>query len=331
MFNIDANRLNNLLGNINGQKIAVIGDIMLDRYFWGNVTRVSPEAPVPVVDIESETFHLGGAANVAKNLSSLGITPVLFGLIGNDEPGDIFINECNNCGIVADGLFKENERITTVKTRVIGNNQQLLRLDSEIRRKISKEAETFIINELKKIQDLRAVIFEDYDKGTISQFLIENVVEFANKNNIPVLVDPKFDNFLKYKNVTLFKPNKKETMQGLGVELNSMEDVINAGKNLLNLLNAEYILITLGKDGMVLLEKNGDISAIPTVAKKIADVSGAGDTAIAVFAALLTSGAECKEASVIANFASGFVCEKPGIVAINQLQLKETILNQKKL
>ena len=321
MMNMNLNRVSNIFSNIKGQKVAVVGDVMLDRYFWGNVSRVSPEAPVPVVDIESETFHLGGAANVAKNLCSLKITPILCGLLGNDEPAEIFINQCNKCGILADGLFVENERVTTVKTRVIGNNQQIVRLDREVRCIISKEGENFILNKVKSIEGLAGIIFEDYDKGTISDTLIKNITNFANKNNIPVFVDPKFDNFNKYKNVTLFKPNKKETMQGLGIQLNSYEDIKYAGNKLLEKLKAEYILITLGSAGMVLFEKNGDITKIPTVAKKIADVSGAGDTAIATFATMLISGATCKEAAILANFASGYVCEKPGIVAINQEQL----------
>ncbi|NLJ14611.1 MAG: D-glycero-beta-D-manno-heptose-7-phosphate kinase [Ignavibacteria bacterium] len=325
MLKLEQTKVKQILANINKQKVAVIGDVMLDRYFWGNVSRVSPEAPVPVVDVEKESFHLGGAANVAQNLSSLGITPILFGVLGEDEPAKIFIERCKANGISPTGLLKDKNRITTVKTRVIGNNQQIVRIDSEVRREISEEEIKTILKRIKNIRNLEGIIFEDYDKGTINESLITKIVEFSNEKRIPIFVDPKFDNFLKYKDVTLFKPNRRETEEGLGINLDSYEKIQEAGKTLIDKLNAKNVLITLGADGMVLFEENGDSFSIPTVARKIADVSGAGDTAIATFATMLIAGASYKEAAILANLASGNVCEKPGIVAIKTPELLEAI------
>ncbi len=322
---LEIERVKKIFGNVNRQNIAVIGDVMLDRYFWGSVSRVSPEAPVPVVDVSHESFHLGGAANVAQNLRSLGITPVLCGLLGNDEPADIFIEKCKQNAIIADGLYKDESRITTVKTRVIGNNQQIVRMDKEVRDKISMSAENNILDNILKINNLCGIIFEDYDKGTISSNLINNVISHASRNKIPVFVDPKLKNFNNYCNVSLFKPNRKETEEGLGCRLNSQDDILRAGKMLLERLNAENILITLGAEGMVLFEQNGSIASVDTMARKVADVSGAGDTAIATLAAMVVAGASYREAAIIANFASGIVCEKPGIVAIERNELIESI------
>ncbi len=327
MLELTIDRARKILENVNEQQsqIAVVGDVMLDRYFWGEVSRVSPEAPVPVVDIQDETFHLGGAANVARNLRSLGATPVLCGLLGTDEAAEVFINECHNAGIMSNGLFRDKSRATTVKTRIIGNNQQIVRLDKEFRSEINLSGEKYILAQIDALDNLKGIIFEDYDKGVISRRLIRKIVAIAYKKRIPIFVDPKHDNFMSYKGVTLFKPNKKETERGLGVILNTQEDIVNAGKKLQRVLSVENILITLGEAGMMLFEQNGSIFYVPTMARKVADVSGAGDTAIATYAATSISGASCREAALLANFASGIVCEKPGIVAIERTELLDSI------
>jgi len=315
------NKIESFLHKISNKTIAIIGDVMLDQYFCGNVSRVSPEAPVPVVDITSETYHLGGAANVAQNLKSLGCKPILCGLLGNDNLGNSFLEICDKMGLDTFGLFRDKNRITTVKTRIIGNGQQIVRMDKEITTPINIEGEVFFVDTLKSLPQLDGIIFEDYDKGTINKNLIKKIITFAKKNNIPIFVDPKFNNFSNYHNTTLFKPNKRETEVGLKTVLNSKENIIEAGNTIIKNFNVENVLITLGVDGMMLFEKNGYITSIPTIVRQVADVSGAGDTAIATIAAMYVSGMTISDAAQVANITSGIVCEKPGIVAIEKKEL----------
>jgi D-glycero-beta-D-manno-heptose-7-phosphate kinase len=331
MDNITESRAEEILNNGKGKQIAVIGDVMLDRYFWGSVSRVSPEAPVPVIDLEEETYHLGGAANVAHNLMSLGINPILCGCIGDDEPGSSFAKISELAGISAKGLFVDKGRPTTVKTRIIGNNQQIARLDVEVRDKIRPEAEHFIIKTINETKDLAGIIFEDYNKGTITEFMIYEIISFAKINKIPVFVDPKFDNFFLFKDVTVVKPNKKEAAKALGIQIKTEEDVIRTGKELMERLNCSYVLLTLGKDGMMLFEKDGAISSVPTRARNVADVSGAGDTAIATLSAAIAGGANIRESAALANYASGSVCESPGIVSITIENLLYSIRKNNKM
>lgn len=325
MENFDVQKAKQILDKSKGKIIAVIGDIMLDRYFWGNVSRISPEAPVPVVDIERETYHLGGAANVANNLKSLGINPILCGILGDDNSGKIFADIAEKQGISSTGFFIDRDRTTTVKTRVIGNNQQLVRLDRESRQPISSDGEKFFLNILNNLNNLSGIIFQDYNKGTISEFLIYEVTAFAKLNDIPVFVDPKTDNFFNYKEVTVFKPNRKEATQALGLNLKDKDTLVKAGKILLEKLEAKNVLITLGADGMILFESNGTISTVPTRARNIADVSGAGDTTIATLATAYIGDASIKESAAMANFAAGVVCEEPGIVPITVDALLKSI------
>ena len=329
MNNMNNERASTILNNAKGKTIAVIGDVMLDRYFWGSVTRISPEAPVPVIDVEKESVHLGGAANVAANLKSLGLETLLCGVIGNDNSGKSFVNVAAQRGINPDGLFIDSNRPTTVKTRIIGNNQQIARIDREVRENISSEGLTYILNNLNNINDLSGIILQDYNKGTITKELIQKVMDFSKLKDIPVYVDPKRDNFFLYKGVTVVKPNRKEAQQALGLALRNETEVISAGKKLLELLNCENVLITLGAEGMMLFEKNGTISSVPTKARHIADVSGAGDTAIATLSATISGGANVQEASAMANYASGIVCEKPGIVSIEIQELLDSIRDNK--
>lgn len=316
MNTISRDEINGFIQNFKGKKIVVLGDLMLDRYFWGKVTRVSPEAPVPVVDIKSESYHLGGAANVASNLKSLGLETYLCGLVGDDEYGHKFVDLANLIGVEVKGVYIDPDRPTTVKTRVFGNNQQIVRLDTESIKTVSTKAERHILDKLHEIKDIDCIVFSDYNKGCLSEIVIREIITQAKNNNIPILVDPKFNNFFEYSNVTLVKPNKKEAEVALNMRLDSVEEVNKAGKTLLKKLNVDNVLLTLGQDGMVLFENNGNITRIPTKARTVADVSGAGDTAIASFAAAFISGADVKQAAVVANIASGIVCEKPGIVSI---------------
>jgi D-glycero-beta-D-manno-heptose-7-phosphate kinase len=323
MSKIVKSRFDEIFSEAKGKKIAIVGDVMLDRYFWGKVSRISPEAPVPVVDLEREDFHLGGAANAAANLVSLGLKPLLCGAIGGDEMGGEFVRIANVLNINTGGIYIDKNRSTTVKTRIFGNNQQLLRLDSESKNSISKSCEEFILSFLEKNNDISALIFADYNKGVLSVELIGKIINHCRKRNIPVLVDPKSDNFFEYKNVAMFKPNRREAEDGLGFSLDSDEDIQRAGRELLEKLNCENVLLTLGAKGMMLFEKNGNICKIETKARHVADVSGAGDTAIATFSAVIAGGGSHSEAMEISNSASGIVCEKPGIVSAGLNKLSE--------
>ncbi len=299
---------------------------MLDRYFWGTVNRISPEAPVPVVDIESESFHLGGASNVAMNLQSLGAQGLMVGVCGDDNSGKTVRDILHEANMDASGIISDSERPTTVKTRIIGNNQQIARLDREVKSPIADDLSRKLLGVLEASQNqLSGIILEDYNKGVITPFLIREVIALAQKRSIPVFVDPKFANFFAYQRVTLFKPNKKETQDALGFSLSSDDEVLRAGRELLTRLQCENVLVTLGARGMMLFESNGTVSSVPTRARHVADVSGAGDTAIATLAAAVAAGASFVEAASLANSAAGAVCEEPGIVAITPKRLLETV------
>lgn len=326
MLKLTVQRVKELLGLTAGKKIAVIGDVMLDRYFWGSVTRVSPEAPVPVIDYENETYHLGGAANVANNLLSLGISPILCGVLGADKYAVRFRDIAEENGISTIGLKEDVSRPTTVKTRIMGNNQHIARLDRESRQKISSTIMKSIVESLENTDKLDGIIFEDYNKGTITEVLIKKVITFASNNKIPVFVDPKVDYFFDYRNVTVIKPNLKETSIALKKELSSREDIVEAGKKILKELHVENVLLTMSSEGMMLFESNGDVSSVPTRARMVADVSGAGDTAIATLATFYVAGATMKEAATIANLAAGVICEHPGIISIKPMDLFDSVV-----
>lgn len=331
MNNISVNRTNEIISNFKGKKIAVIGDVMLDRFFWGSVSRISPEAPVPVIDLEKESFHLGGAANVASNLSTLGIKPILYGIVGKDNSGKSFIEESSNIGIETSGIIELDNRPTTVKTRIIGNNQHIARLDREVKTKIDNKTEQTLIDMIKSNKDIEGIVFEDYNKGVITNILIREVISYAKKNDIMIFVDPKLDLFFDYKNVTVFKPNRKEAQQALNKKFRNIDDIEAAGNLILKQIQAKNLLLTLGADGMMLFEEDGTITRVPTIAKLVADVSGAGDTAIATLAAAMIGGADIKEASTLANFASGKVCEMPGVVSITEEKLLEAVNHNYKI
>ena len=319
-------RKNELFSRLPGLTIAVIGDVMIDKYIWGKISRISPEAPVPVVEVETQTQRLGGAANVANNVQSLGCSPLLIGVAGEDDEyqqlKDILEKQkCSTEGIVSDA-----SRSTTVKTRVIAHHQHVVRIDHEKTHDIDEKTEQKILSLLEQqIKSLDAIILEDYNKGLITASLIEKVIALARKHDTVITVDPKFNHFLQYKHVTLFKPNKKETEEALGIRITTEQDVVNAGKKLLDTLKAENVLLTRSEHGMSLFERNGTVTHIPTKARKVADVSGAGDTVIATMTAFLAAGATAQEAASLANTAGGIVCGEVGIVPIDVNILKESI------
>lgn len=320
-------RLKKILEKAKKNRIAVIGDVMLDKYVYGTITRISPEAPVPVVEIEKTEYKLGGAANVANNIKALDAEPVLIGVIGNDHDSKYFLEVMKSLNLITNGIFKESGRPTTSKTRVIAHSQHVLRVDSEVKYDISEQTELKIYNFFKKnIKQFEAVIFQDYNKGVLKKELINKILNLSKKNNIPVYVDPKFQNFFEYKNVTVFKPNRKETADILAMKIDGDESVKTAGKILLEKLECEYLVLTRGEKGMMLFDKENDktvVLNIPTKARKVADVSGAGDTVIATLAVMLSGGANIKEAVSLANLAAGIVCEEVGIIPI----YKNALLN----
>ncbi len=315
---IEKNRLKKLKANFKNKKIAIIGDMMLDSYFWGDVNRISPEAPVPVLEVESEFYRFGGAANVALNIQKLNGVPLPIGVIGNDNHGTIFSSLLKDAGITNFGIIVEDGRPTTTKTRVIADNHHVVRIDKESKIYLNEYVESKILRLLKlKIKKIDAIILQDYNKGVLTPSLIECIIELANKNNVLITVDPKFNNFFKYKNVTVFKPNRKEAEDVLGIKIKNDKDITNVGKKLLTELNAENILLTLGEEGIAIFQKGKKEKRMPTIARKVADVSGAGDTVISTLTMSLAAGADILEASYLANYAGGIVCEEVGIVPID--------------
>ncbi|MCU7492839.1 MAG: D-glycero-beta-D-manno-heptose-7-phosphate kinase [Bacteroidota bacterium] len=326
MVKFSKERLEELKKNFEGKRIAVIGDMMLDCYFWGDVKRISPEAPVPVIEIDNEFYRFGGAANVALNILKLGGIPLPVGIIGYDNHGSIFTSLMEEAGIEAKGIIIDDTRPTTAKTRVIAQNQHIVRIDHECKDYIGKETEDRILKFVTdNIKDIDGIILQDYNKGVLTPVIIEEIINLSNKNNVIVNVDPKFNNFFNYKNVTVFKPNRKETEDAFGIRIRTEEDIHNAGNMLLDRLGSKYALLTLGEQGIAIFENGQNERRIPTKARKVADVSGAGDTVVSTLTVALTAGADICEASYLANYAGGLVCEEVGIVPIEADKLFEEV------
>ena len=322
------NRGIEILGNFKKGTVLVIGDLVMDHFICGKVRRISPEAPVPVVEINSESLMLGGAANVVNNIHSLGGRVLVCGVIGKDDAGKKLVHELKQKGIPSDGVIVEGDRPTSVKTRIIAHSQQVVRFDREKRDKIHLDAMKSIIDYTKKkIGSVGVVVISDYAKGVISEELVEEVINIARKNNKPVAVDPKVSHFDFYKNVSIITPNNDEASQASGIDIEDNASLLRAGEVLLNKLGSEAILITRGEHGMSLFENNGGITHIPTVAKEVYDVSGAGDTVIGSVALSIASGASFKEAAVISNFAAGIVVGKVGTATVTPKELKKAVKN----
>lgn len=298
---------------------------MLDAYVFGKVDRISPEAPVPVLHVRGEDTRLGGAANVALNVQALGAKPVLCSVIGKDAHTNTLIGLLKKQNMSRDGMVVSDKRICTVKTRMIGNNHQLLRVDTEETGGLTKQDRASLIAKIKKlIAKADVVIFEDYDKGVIDEEVINATVKAAAKRNIPVVVDPKKVNFLNYKGVTLFKPNLKELKEGLKLDtdLSNNKNLSDAILKLQKLLKAKMVMATLSEKGVVITEGNKLIHK-PAHVRNIADVSGAGDTVVSVAALALASGCTPQQVAALSNLAGGLVCEEVGVVPVNVKQFAE--------
>lgn len=308
-------------------RVLIIGDVMIDNYMWGKVSRISPEAPVPVVSITRKEQRLGGAANVALNVQALGATPILCSVIGVDTDGARFLELLQEQKLAPKGILKSRDRITTVKTRVIGNNHHLLRVDEEIDHDITEE-ETDKFEEriayLLETQKIDVIIFEDYDKGLITVPLIRSVVSHARVLKVPVVVDPKKKHFMNYQGATLFKPNLKELREGLKMDFNhkSEKELAKAVDLLKTKLKIDLALITLSEHGIYVHGRKVK-KRIPAHVRNIADVSGAGDTVVSVAALCLAAGLKPEMIAEIANIAGGLVCESVGVVPIDRDQLLE--------
>lgn len=323
----DANRLNYLFSEISRIKVLVIGDFMLDRYLWGSVTRISPEAPVPVVEIERESERLGGAANVCHNILNLGAQVLPIGVVGHDLAGKQLLTLLKNMNVNIEGIVVDEQRPTTVKTRVIAHNQHVVRFDQEDHHPIGSDIQKKIFEIFENyLPSCDVVLIEDYNKGLLTKSLIKHIIETSIQKGSPITVDPKFDHFFDYQKVHLFKPNRKECEAVLGMKLNSRKVLFEAGQSILNKLQCDHILITLGEEGMLLVEKDATCTLIPARARQIHDVSGAGDTVISTATVALAAGATIHEAATLANFAAGIVCEEVGIVPIQKDKLLKCLL-----
>ncbi len=312
-------------------KIAVVGDVMVDAYIWGKVTRISPEAPVPVIDLSSSEDRLGGAANVALNLVALGVQAEIISVIGQDEAGDKLKTLFDEHHIKSDNVVKSNQRKTTIKTRVIGNSQHLLRVDNEQTNAITSKEEDDLIEAVARCitEGVHAIILEDYNKGVLTERVIQAIIQLANENNIITTVDPKKDNFLADKSVTLFKPNLKELKEGLKCEFD-MKDFHLFEQAVIDLeseLKNQITFVTLSEHG-VYVKEGIQRQHIPAHLRDISDVSGAGDTVIAVATASLAAGLSPGQMAHVANLAGGLVCESSGVVAIDKKLLLEEVHNK---
>jgi rfaE bifunctional protein kinase chain/domain len=314
----------------NQLRIAVIGDVMVDAYIRGKVARMSPEAPVPIVSNAKKEDRLGGAANVALNLVALGVKTQLFSVIGDDDAGTT-LEDLLKSENIGSGMVKSADRLTTIKTRIIGNNQHILRVDTEQTNEITLAEENLLIEALKTAIEngLDAIIFEDYNKGVLSERVITAIIALAKEKNIITSVDPKKTNFFNFKGVTLFKPNLKELKEGLGRDFRFEEFELfeQAVIDLEAELNNEMTFVTLSEYG-VYIKKGIERKLLPAHFRNIADVSGAGDTVIAVATACLAAGMNPQEMANIANLAGGLVCEMSGVVAIDKKMLLDEVVNE---
>lgn len=318
---MEKNRLKEILENFKKVKVAVVGDMMLDDYLIGSVDRISPEAPVPVVSVKEERFVLGGAANVVNNLATLGAKAYCFGVIGEDFDGDRLIKELEKKSIETVGIVRSQTRPTIVKRRIMGGNQQLLRLDWEDSRSVSEEIEDMILQQIeKKIDELDAIILSDYDKGVLTKRVVERIISLCKKKNIIVTVDPKPKNAMNYIGATSMTPNRKEAMECLGKT--KCDDILAVGEELKTKLGLDNLLLTRSEEGMSLFVES-DIINIPTYAKEVFDVTGAGDTVISVFTLACASGVSLTEAAKIANTAAGVVVGKMGTSTVTKEEILE--------
>ena len=322
-------KLKTIISNFTDKKILVIGDLILDEFIWGKVSRISPEAPVPVVWARSESFMPGGASNVANNINSMGGKAYMVGVVGNDEKAGILRGELEHRGVNIDGIFGDPQRPTILKTRVIAHQQQVVRIDREkidpIRDSIIRKLTGYIED---VIGDMDGVIVEDYGKGLITAKLLDRIIPLAKRKRKIIAVDPKVEHFSYYKGVTVLTPNDAEASRAVGFEIKDKASLKKAGAELLKKLKLKVLLITLGEEGMVVFEEGKPAKKIPTMAQEVFDVSGAGDTVVSSYTLSLISGASPFQAAHVANCAAGIVVGKMGIAVVTQDEVVQKIKDE---
>jgi D-beta-D-heptose 7-phosphate kinase/D-beta-D-heptose 1-phosphate adenosyltransferase len=321
------NRLKKIVSGFRKSSIAVIGDCMIDKYVWGDVRRISPEAPVPIVQVESQTCRLGGAANVVQNLSALGITSFIVSICGNDDDGALLREMLQKAGCCDEGLHASAQRPTTVKTRILARQQQIVRVDKEITVDLlHEEREGLWKSVMEILPQVQGVIISDYAKGVISQPFIGELIKKCKAQRKFTAIDPKERHFDLYKGVSIITPNLKEAHTALGIPFShcSDEEIKSLGWNIVKKYNLPYLLITLSERGMALFEREGSVfTHLPTVARKVFDVTGAGDTVISVYSSAITCGAKPYEAAFLANHAAGLTVAELGTAYVDSRSLLE--------
>ena len=315
---------NKLFQGFNDKKVLIVGDAMIDSYMWGEVNRMSPEAPVPVVEVKKHENRLGGAANVALNLKALGANPILSSVIGSGERGILFEKLMKESNLSTEGILYTNKRKTTIKTRVIAENKHQLRIDEEETSPIV-QVEEFLKLTISLMENIDVIILQDYNKGVLTPKIIEGVIVSANKKGIPTIVDPKKLNFNSYKNCTIFKPNLAEIKAGMKVDFdaNNIDEIEKATSELRKKLSAKGVLLTLSEKGICINSEN-EFKHTPAFKRNIIDVSGAGDTVISIASLCLASNIDYTDISMLSTLAGGLVCENVGVMPIN----KEKLLKQ---
>ena len=318
-------QLQKVVQQFSDQPILVVGDLMLDRFVWGRVERISPEAPVPVVEVVKETVHLGGAANVAYNLAVLKARPLLVGVVGSDEAGDRLVEELHRQEISSEGIVRDKGRSTTIKTRIIAHNQQVCRTDREDKTPLSQGTVDQMRSTYQNLLDqVQGMILSDYAKGALSAALVMDLIQEARQAKKFLAVDPKSGDFSVYRGASIVTPNKKEAVRASGVEIVDEASFIQAGEKLLEVIASDYLLITRGEEGMTLFEGK-EHSHIPTVAREVFDVSGAGDTVIASLTLAVAAGASIRDAAILANHAAGVAVGKLGTAAATGEEILSSI------
>jgi rfaE bifunctional protein kinase chain/domain len=320
MTNVHIKRKTEIVQNFSNKRILVLGDLMLDKYLWGNVGRISPEAPVPVVEVHRDTSCLGGAGNVYQNLESLGAFPIPVGVVGDDQAGDWI----KSCVSDSSGIFVDKKRPTTVKTRIIAHHQQVVRVDQEEKKSISTEMEEKIFSFIQE-DEFEGILISDYNKGLLTKSLMKKLLPYTQSTKISVFVDPKVDNFFSFSPVTLINPNHTEAEQIVHLACDTDAQVEKAGKKILSRIEAKYMILKRGERGLTVFEKGQKEIHIPTIAKEVFDVTGAGDTVIATASLALLSGASILEAAMLANAAAGVVVGKIGTATVTPDELINAI------
>jgi D-glycero-beta-D-manno-heptose-7-phosphate kinase len=326
---LSRSRFKQIMKRLQGKRVLILGDVILDRYVWGNVSRISQEAPVPVVEVKKESFRLGGGANVANNLRALGIEPMCAGVVGRDGNAAALRKLFREKGIRAAWLFEDPARPTTVKTRLFAQNQQIVRMDQEDSQDLPPAFQDKLLHGLKKAMErAHAIIISDYAKGVITPHVVESIVAFASKKGIFVAVDPKEKHFSAYRGVSLITPNQKEAEVGSGIKIHDSDSLKAAGWKLKETLDVAACLITLGEQGMALFEAPRQFTHIPTMASEVYDVTGAGDTVISVFTAAVAGKAGFKEAAMISNYAAGIVIREIGTASATPREIESAMFGK---